>query len=130
HGPRQEEDARVERFLATLRPGPTATGGQSLLRAAFTCYHQARRASNRREKQRAAYLGNCLAILHEHIRLQPYIAGAMPQFLRRWVTRWLLHFDVGPLRLWVCQGIAVPATEDPREELRALQNLEVKEYLT
>ena len=33
---------RLEQFLATLRPGPTATGGEDLLRRAYTHYYRAR----------------------------------------------------------------------------------------
>lgn len=47
---------------------------------------------------------------HEHVRLEPYIQGAMPLIIRRCVTQRLLQFDIGPLRLAVAQDVPVPAT--------------------
>ena len=68
-----------------------------------------------RRAQEATYLANCLAVYHEHVRLEPYIRGAMPWIVRRCVTRRLLQFDVGPVRLAVAHdvpslaGLPVPA---------------------
>ena len=83
-------------FLAGVRPGPAAAGGQDLLRRAFALYFAARFAPAARGTQEATYLANCLAVYHEHVRLEPYIRGAMPWIVRRCVTRRLLQFDVGP----------------------------------
>jgi hypothetical protein len=93
-------------FLAELPAGP---GRHELLRQAFTHYFEARSAASVAEKQRATYLGNCFAVWHEHVRLEPYIQGAMPLIIRRCVTLRLLQFDIGPLRLAVAQDVPVPA---------------------
>ena len=93
-------------FLAGLPAGPTS---QELLLQAFTHYFEARTATSVAEKQRATYLGNCFAVWHEHVRLEPYIQGAMPLIIRRCVTQRLLQFDIGALRLAVAQDVPVPA---------------------
>ena len=93
-------------FLAGLPAGPA---GQELLSQAFTHYFAARTAASAAEKQQAAYLGNCFAVWHEHVRLEPYIQGAMPLIIRRCVTQRLLQFDIGPLRLAVAQDVPLPA---------------------
>ncbi len=86
---------RLAGFLAGLRPGSTATGGQDLLVRAFTHYYRSRYTGDPAAAREHLLLGNLYAILHEHIRLQPYIAGAMPRPARRLITRRLLHFAVG-----------------------------------
>jgi hypothetical protein len=93
-------------FLAGLPAGPA---GQELLPQAFAHYFEARTAASVAEKQRATYLGNCFAVWHEHVRLEPYIQGAMPLIIRRCVTQRLLQFDIGSLRLAVAQDVPVPA---------------------
>lgn len=93
-------------FLAGL---PARPAGQELLTQAFTHYFEARTAAGAAQKQRATYLGNCFAVWHEHVRLEPYIQGAMPLVIRRCVTQRLLQFDIGALRLAVAQDVPVPA---------------------
>ncbi|RZK61510.1 MAG: hypothetical protein EOO59_04880, partial [Hymenobacter sp.] len=93
-------------FLAGLPAGPAS---QKLLSQAFTHYFAARTAASATEKQQAAYLGNCFAVWHEHVRLAPCIQGAMPLIIRRCVTQRLLQFDIGPLRLAVAQDVPLPA---------------------
>jgi len=68
-------------------------------------------------------LGNLYAILHEHYRLQPYIAGAMPLPARRWITRHLLTFALGDRTMSVSKDvIPMDGTDRPPqfqdEELR------------
>lgn len=77
----------------------------SLLRQAFECYGKAALSSVLRDKHEAAYFGNCLAILYEHQKLQPYIKGAMPLVVRRCVTKRLLNFEIGSLSLAVSQNV-------------------------
>ena len=101
--------AALADFLAGVRSGPAAAGGQDLLRRAFALYHAARFARDPAERQAATYLANCLAVYHEHVRLEPYIRGAMPRIVRRCVTRRLLQFDVGPVRLAVARDVPAPA---------------------
>ena len=95
------EPTRIDDFRAALRPGPTHRGGQQLLRQAFTNYHGAALAQDAAVKHELTFLANCQAVWHEHIRLQPYIAGAMPRPFRQGITRRLLDFRVGPEPLHV-----------------------------
>ena len=100
-----------------------------LLRRAFTSYYRAALSDDPPTKQQHTYFANCLAILHEHIRLQPYIAGALPWIVRRCVTCRLMSYDVGPLKLAVgddvpcLDGLAYP------EALRTLTDPELIEFL-
>lgn len=96
-------------FIDSLRPGPTEAGGQDLLRAAFTHYAVAATGEDEVQRRQACYHANCLAILHEHIRLQPYIGRSMPLIVRRCVTQRMMVFDVGEHELAVSQ--AVPALD-------------------
>ncbi len=92
-------------FLAGL---PSEPPQSTLLRRAFAHYFEAYQAKDAAAKQEATYLGNCFAVWHEHVRLEPFIKGAMPVIIRRCVTRRLLQFEVGSLSLAVAQD--VPAT--------------------
>lgn len=92
-------------FLRELRPGPAGGQNQELLRQTFMQYEVARTAGTVAEKQRATYFANCFAVWHEHVRLEPYILGAMPLIIRRCVTERLLQFDIGTLRLAVAQDV-------------------------
>jgi hypothetical protein len=100
---------RLAAFLATLRPGPATQGGQDLLKTAFAHYDRARLAPALGTKHQHMLLANLNAILHEHLRLQPYIAESMPRLLRRWITARLLGFSLGASRLSVHQD--VPAAD-------------------
>ncbi|HYF66154.1 MAG TPA: hypothetical protein VD886_25220 [Herpetosiphonaceae bacterium] len=112
----QSGAADLDGFLAGLRPGPTERGGQDLLRQAFGAYAVARRAGDAAARHAAIYLANCLAVYHEHIRLEPYIKGSMPWIIRKCVTQRMLSFDIGRRSLAVSQeippagGRAFPAT--------------------
>lgn len=96
---------RLAAFLAVLRPGPSAAGGQDLLQKAFTHYYHARHAPCRAQRHDHMLLANLYAILHEQLRLQPYIAGAMPRLARRLITRYLLAFSLGPRTLSVSADV-------------------------
>jgi hypothetical protein len=109
HGGATAEPGAFERFLDGFRPGGAGDGGQDLLRRAFTNYYRAALTGRLNHKRQCTYLANCLAILHEHIRLQPYIAGSLPWIVRRCVTHRLMRYDVGPLRMAV--GDDVPPIE-------------------
>jgi hypothetical protein len=116
-------------FLDGFRPGKTEQSGQDLLGRAFQQYYRAALTSDPSTKQQYTYFANCLAILHEHIRLQPYIAGALPRIVRRCVTYRLMRYDVGPLRLAV--GDDVPGLDglDYPESLQTLTDPELTEFL-
>ena len=75
---------RLSEFLSTLRPGPTAAGGQDLLKRAYTHYYLTRYEPERDAKHEHMLLANYAAILHEHVRLQPFIRGAMPGLSAGW----------------------------------------------
>ena len=83
---------------------------QHLLRSAFACYHRSRFTRDSHEQARLMWEGNCLAVLHEHHKLQPCIAGAMPWGLRRYVTVRLLKYRIGGLNL----SVSAPLPVDPR----------------
>lgn len=74
----QEYDrARLERFRATLRPGPSDAGGQDLLAEAMTHYHDAMFEPSPKRKAELILLANAKVGLHEQTRLQPDIVDAL-----------------------------------------------------
>ncbi|MEQ8790309.1 MAG: hypothetical protein RIC55_28700 [Pirellulaceae bacterium] len=103
-------------FLDEFRPGPTEQGGQDRLRQAFEQYEQARGAADLKTQHQCNYFANCLAVLHEHIRLQPYISRSMPLLIRKCVTQRLMTYSVGRTQLAVHEDVppladdAFPAT--------------------
>jgi hypothetical protein len=99
------DDRALDAFLAELTPGAAERGGQDLLREAFRLYAGAANATAAAERRWRCYFANCLAILHEHVKLQPYIEGSMPFIVRRCVTQRMLTFDVGPLALAVSKDV-------------------------
>jgi len=96
----------LEAFLEEMLPGPAEDGGQDLLRDAFRLYAYAASERDIAKKHEAVYFANCLAILNEHQKLQPYIEKSMPFIVQKCVTERMLSFDIGPLRLAV--GADVP----------------------
>jgi len=106
---RRYDTDKLAEFLATL------PDEQRLLKRAFTCYHQARFETDAHERDRLMWEGNCLTVLHEHHKLQPLLAGAMPWGLRRYVTARLLKYRVGNLQLKVSAllPVATFTTTDP-----------------
>lgn len=99
------------RFFEGLRPGRTEDGGQDRLASAFASYLQALDASDLREKQEAMIAGNCAAVYHEHIRLEPYIRRAMPWIVRRCATQRMMTYEIGEKSLTVRED--VPGCEGP-----------------
>jgi hypothetical protein len=95
--PSELTQAAVAQFASSI--------DDELLRQAFQCYGQAALSESIRDKQESAYFGNCLAILYEHQKLQPFIRGAMPLVVRRCVTKRLLSFDIGDLTLAVSEDV-------------------------
>lgn len=98
-------------FLNELSSGAIGQQNQELLRQAFSQFYVAYLAKNAAEKQRATYFGNCFAVWHEHVRLEPYIQGAMPLIIRRCVTKRLLQFDIGALKLAVAHDVPTPVPD-------------------
>jgi len=124
-----DDQKHLEEFLQNIRPGLTESGGQDLLRRTFTCYHAARYGTDLKARQEAAYFANCLAVYHEHIRLQPYIALSLPHIIRKCVTKRMMTYDVGSLRFAV--GEDVPALNGLSfpEHLEQLENEDLVRFL-
>lgn len=129
-GEADADPQRLEAFLGGLEPGPAEAGGQDLLRDAFREYWRARHEPDADMKHEHMLLGNLKAILHEHVRLEPYIGGAIPRPLRRVVTARLLDFRAGAEQLRVNRD--VPLRDDPRDplSLRRLTNPDLVAFLT
>jgi hypothetical protein len=127
---KSEADANLlETFLSELRPGDTASGGQDLLRRAFSNYYTARYSNDLKQKHEATYFANCLAVLHEHIRLEPYIKKSMPFIIRKCATKRLMQFDVGRVKLKVSEAVPkLDGLEFPGS-LQDLRELELIEFL-
>jgi hypothetical protein len=100
-----------EGFFAGLRPGATERQGQDRLAAAFRFYLAAFETNDPESKRAAMIAGNCEIVYHEHIRLEPYIRGAMPWIVRRCTTERWMTFEIGDRVLAVGQdvpGISTP----------------------
>lgn len=105
HEQKAKDADSLHAFLNQLRPGNTESGGQDLLRQAFTQYYIARYAQDPKHKHEAAFFANCLAVYHEHIRLEPYIRRSMPFIIRKCATKRMMQFDVGSVSLKVSEEV-------------------------
>lgn len=119
----------LERFMHSLRDGRTESGGQALLARAFLYYYKAAHEPDADMKHEQMFLANCYAILHEHIRLEPYIRAAMPPLLRRLITTRLLRFHLGREALHVSANVPTANYEAFPETLRELDNPELIAFL-
>ena len=98
-------------FFAELRPGPTERHGQDRLATAFRSYLAAFDSDDLEVKRAAMIAGNCEIVYHEHIRLEPYIRGAMPFIVRRCATQRLMTYEIGETILMVgddLPGVSMP----------------------
>jgi hypothetical protein len=131
---------QTARFCATFAPnspmGPQALAKfcrsvpEPLLSTAFQHYGLAAISGDRSSKCQHSYYANLLSILHEHQKLQPYIAKSMPFIVKRCVTKRLMQFEIDALCLSVSQD--VPPLSEMREfpeELTTLTLPELKEFL-
>jgi hypothetical protein len=75
------------------------------LHGAFSGYRDAMAPAPVAHRRITTFSANFDAVWHEHVRLQPYIAGAMPRGLRHVITRGLLDFRVGEHRCHVARGL-------------------------
>jgi hypothetical protein len=100
-----------EAFFAGLRVGPTERHGQDRLATAFRSYLVAFDSNDLQAKLNAMITGNCEIVYHEHIRLEPYILGAMPFIVRRCATQRLMTYEIGERVLTV--GEDIPGTSKP-----------------
>jgi hypothetical protein len=99
-----------EAFFAGLRAGPTERHGQDRLTDAFHFYLAAFDSNDLQTKRAAMIAGNCEIVYHEHIRLEPYIRGAIPFILRRCATRRWMTYKVGETVLTVAEDLPGMAT--------------------
>jgi hypothetical protein len=100
-------------FFAGLREGSTECKGQDRLARAFRSYLEAFDAADIHRKREAMIAGNCEIVYHEHIRLEPYIRGAMPWIVRRCATQRMMSYEVGGREFSVSDGTAsLPATKN------------------
>ncbi len=129
HDKNEEDPSALDAFLAELRPGDTASGGQDLLRRAFAQYYTARYADDLKRKHEAAYFANCLAVLHEHIRLEPYIKKSMPFIIRKCATKRLMQFDVGTVSLTVSEEVPRLDGVPFPDSLHDLSSRELSDFL-
>ena len=129
HDRPEPDEETLALFLAALRPGETKNGGQNLLREAFAHYYTARYCNDLKEKHEANYFANCLAVLHEHIRLEPYIKRSMPFIIRKCATKRLMQFDVGQVKLRVNEEVPKLEGKAVPETLRDLTNLKLSDFL-
>jgi hypothetical protein len=67
----------VDFLLNSLQPGATEEGGQDLLGQAIGDFHAALHEPDQSKKAEFILRANAQTGLHEQIRLQPYIAGAL-----------------------------------------------------
>jgi hypothetical protein len=98
-------------FFADLRAGPTERQGQDRLGAAFRSYLAAFDTDDLEAKRAAMITGNCEIVYHEHVRLEPYIRGAMPFIVRRCATQRLMTYEIGETILTVgddLPGVSMP----------------------
>lgn len=70
------DEAKLEAFCAAMEPGDPP-GGQDLLKRAFRGYHAALLLPAGKEKAERMLLSNLLIGMHEQLRLQPQIKGAL-----------------------------------------------------
>jgi len=49
--------------------------------------------------------GNCEIVYHEHLKLEPYIRGAMPFIVRRCATQRLMTYEIGERVLMVGEDL-------------------------
>jgi hypothetical protein len=97
------ESRRV--FFAGLRQGPSEDQGQDRLATAFRSYLEAFDSTDLLARREAMIVGNCGIVYHEHIRLEPYIRGAMPFIIRRCATERLMAYEIGDKVLRVGEDI-------------------------
>ncbi len=98
-------------FFAGLRAGPTEREGQDRLATAFHSYLGAFDSNDLETKRTEMIAGNCEIVYHEHIKLEPYIRGAMRWIVRRCATQRLMTYEIGGKVLTVGEdlpGISTP----------------------
>ncbi len=90
--------SQLEAFVATLKPGPPAPGGQDLLAEAMTHYHDAMFELAPKRKAELILLANAKVGLHEQQRLQPNILEGLDAPIRAGLGGVLGRAAVAPVR--------------------------------
>ncbi|MHB8862955.1 MAG: hypothetical protein ACYC6N_11160 [Pirellulaceae bacterium] len=125
-----KRNSQFRLFLQGFRAGRTELGSQDLLHRAFEQYETSRRSpDNLKLQHECNYFANCLAVLHEHIRLQPYISKSLPFLIRKCVTQRLMTYSVGATQLAVHEDVPPLTPVLFPESLVALGNAELREFL-
>ncbi len=75
------------------------------LQTAFDGYRDALTPGPPAHRRSLTFGANFAAVWHEHVRLQPFIAEAMPRGFRHVITRSLLDFRVGDHACHVAHGL-------------------------
>jgi hypothetical protein len=92
---RPDQD-KLQLFLSQLRLGTVEEGpGQAYLIEAFTAYYQARFETDTKKKAELIFLANLLVGMHEQVRLQPNIAGALHAPAEELLQPWLQRLATG-----------------------------------
>ena len=108
-------------------PARTVARICSAPRMRATC--RRRRPTGRTPRDELMLLGNLNAILHEHYRLDCFIAESLPRLVRRAVTQDLLDVSIGGERLHI--GRDVPMSEDTYPvTLRTIETPALQAFLT
>jgi hypothetical protein len=100
-----EQNELMEFINSSIYKKGDSKQGAYLLEQAFSYYARAINEVDERRKQQDCYFANCLAILHEHQKLQPYIKKSLPFIVSRCVTKRMLSFDIGSKQLAVSENI-------------------------
>jgi len=127
--PGENSERLFAEFVAGFRPGPTEENGQDLLRRAFELYEAARRSDDPKTQHECNYFANCLAVLHEHIRLQPYINQSLPFLIRKCVTQRLMTYSVGEKTLAVHEAVPPLGADNFPPTLVQIDSAELEEFL-
>ena len=75
------------------------------------------------------YFANCLAVLHEHIRLQPYISKSLPFLIRKCVTQRLMTYSVGAKQLSVHEDVPPLGDAAYPKTLLRIDNPQLNDFL-
>ncbi|TWU51700.1 hypothetical protein [Rubripirellula reticaptiva] len=126
---RSEQQSAFATFIHSLRPAPTENDGQDLLKQAFSAYEMARCSRVEKVQHEANFFANCLAVLHEHIRLQPIIRDSLPFLISKCVTQRLMTYSVGERQLAVHDDVPPLGDEPFPKTLQEIDLPELREFL-
>jgi hypothetical protein len=129
-GLEQPDPARLEEFRRTFRSGPVETGGQDLLREAFTNYYHAKFEKDPDRKAELMLLANAQIGVHEQTRLQPYIAAAIPPLAEKLITRHVFTLPIPSEELRLGKDVPRIRGEMFPEPLRTIESPEAREILS